>query len=413
MALFGLPEKKLTPRHLVDCSLVELLRHKAFYGHILQQVAKVFIPADAQVGKTHLRTMGVGRYPGEMLVKLYVNEGFVQHLIETSGKEKVWDHVGGVLEHEVLHLVLSHLSLEFSDRVRGGVAKDLAVNSLIDKDRLPNPVLPEDYGFERNESAMWYYIHLKDNKKFQEQCASGAFQEEGMFSDAIDAHKLWSHCEKDPLLKEFVKSLIKKSREICGRDYGNIPSELVQKLDELLKTRRPVIPWQNVLRNFCASATEGNLDYTMKRRSRRFGTRPGTRKEDTLNLAVGVDTSGSISDRELILFFNEIRWIYRNGAMVTVYEADADIQATYRFKGKFTGEVHGHGGTNLEPVLKEVTGKYDALIYFTDFYAPLITHKYNIPVLWVLRTEMQREEFPYKWGRFIKIEDDGRPVAVR
>ena len=122
-------------------------------------------------------------------------------------------------------------------------------------------------------------------------------------------------------------------------------------------------------------------------------------------MAVAVDTSGSISDQQLKLFFNEINWIYRNGAVVTVYEADADVCAVYKYKGKFNGEVHGRGGTDLEPVLKAVEGKFDALIYFTDFYAPQITHRYRIPILWVLTTELSRDEFPYKWGRHIKIED--------
>ena len=395
--------KKLTPNYVVTCGLVELLRHKVFYGHIMQQIGKVFHEPD----HSPVPTMGVGRGSGEMLVKLYVNNRFVQQLIDTSG-EKVWDHVGGVLEHEVLHLVFGHLNLDFSDKQRGQVAVDLVVNSCIERERLPGqPCIPEDYKFPCHQSAMWYYVNLRDNPKYIEQCKSGVFGIEGIMSDAVDSHELWEHCKDDPMLGEVIKSLVRNAKKLCGRDYGNIPSEVVTQIDELLKTKKSVVPWQRVLRLFCASSTESRLDYTMKRRSKRFGTRPGTKKGDVLNLAVAVDTSGSISDEKLALFFNEIRWVWRNGSRVTIYEADAAIQHVYQFRGKFTGKVHGRGGTNLEPVLQEVvTHHFDALIYFTDFYAPSIEKRYNIPILWVLTTELEKEQFPYKWGRFIKIEGE-------
>ena len=156
---------------------------------------------------------------------------------------------------------------------------------------------------------------------------------------------------------------------------------------------------------------ESILDYTVKRISRRFGTRPGTRKGDVLRVAVAVDVSGSISDDQLKIFFNEIRWIWKNGVQVVVYEADCRVCATYPFKGKFTGKVHGRGGTDLEPVLREVEGHYDALIYFTDFFAPAISRQYRIPTLWVLHSDMDRENYPAKWGRHIRI-DEGKAVAA-
>jgi len=222
---------------------------------------------------------------------------------------------------------------------------------------------------------------------------------------------MWEDVKDDLVAKEFAKDIIRKAKELCNKNYGNIPGEVVQQIDELLKTEKPIVPWGKVLRMFCASCAESILEYTMKRISKRFDIRPGTRKGDVLNLAVAVDTSGSISDDQLKLFFNEIRWIWKNGAKITVYEADCNVCAEYKFSGKFTGKVHGRGGTDLEPVLKKVEGRYDALIYFTDFYAPKIDKQYKIPVLWVLTTELEKKDYPYRWGKFVKIED-GKAVAA-
>jgi predicted metal-dependent peptidase len=66
--------------------------------------------------------------------------------------------------------------------------------------------------------------------------------------------------------------------------------------------------------------------------------------------------------------------------------------------------VHGRGGTDLNPVLREVEGKYDALIYFTDFYAPPLERRFRIPTLWVLHTEIEKSQYPCDWGRFVRIE---------
>jgi len=396
--------KAIDVKREIVCGVVDLIRHKQFYGHILQQLDKIFI--SGKVGPFGTKTMSVGKRRGDILVKLFINEDYVKRLFANHGDKDGWNYLIAALEHEVLHLVFDHLTLTFSDKLRGNVAVDLVVNSCIEKDRIGEGWLtPEMYGFEPNKSAFWYYQNLQGNSTFQQQCAQGQFGAQGLFSDAVDSHKIWEEARKDPVLAEFVKDIVRQAKELCNKSYGSIPGKVLEQIEDILRKKKQIVPWQRVLRLFCASSTESVIDFTMKRVSRRFGTRPGSRKGDVLNLAVAVDTSGSISDRQLLLFFNEIRWIWKNGAIVTVYEADCDVQSVYEFRGKFNGKVHGRGGTDLEPVLKEVEGRYDALIYFTDFYAPPIAKRYGIPTLWVLTTELSRDKFPYKWGKFIKIED--------
>jgi intein/homing endonuclease len=317
-----------------------------------------------------------------------------------------------LVNNVVVHNCSGHLTLHFDDRVRGNVAVDCAVNShLLENQIAENWPTAEMYGFPKGKAAVWYYNNLKGNAKFQQQCKSGAFGLGGMMEWLGKSHQGWDELEKDPVAKEFVKDIMRKAKELCGKNYGNIPSDIIEMIEELLKRERPVIPWNHVLRMFCASAMESVLEYTMRRESKRYGTRPGTRKGDVLNLAVCVDTSGSISSQQLQLFFNEIRWIWKNGAIISIVEADCSVaHGPYAFKGKWNGEVHGRGGTDLEPALALVEGKYDACIYFTDFYAPPVSRVYRIPTLWVLTTELEKDAYPAQWGRHIKIED-GHAVA--
>lgn len=387
--------------------IVHLSRHKEFYGHIVQQLQKVYVPEGHRIS-----TAAVGRVPGERFIKMYLNLKFFSDLYDEGGKDKGWTHMLSVLEHEILHIVFGHLFLRFQDGLRGNVATDCVINSVMKKDELPGSyVHPDTYGFPLNKSAMWYYTHLKDNPKFKQQCASGQFGVGGILSHIMSSHGMWEDVKDDLIAKEFAKDIIRKAKELSNNNYGNIPGEVVEQIDDLLKMQKPIVPWAKVLRMFCATCAESILDYTMKRISKRFGSRPGTRKADVLDLGVAIDTSGSISDDQLKLFFSEIRWIWKNGAIITVYEADCAIGRIYKFKGKFDGKVTGRGGTDLEPVLKKAEGQHDALIYFTDFYAPVIDKKYKIPILWVLTTELEKKDYPYKWGKHIKIED-GKAVAA-
>lgn len=403
--------------------IVDLIRHKIFYGYILQQLIKVFFDGE----KYGVDTMGVGKNKGELLLKLYISSDFVKYIWkEAPTKENAFENLCAVLEHEVLHIVFDHLNLYFSDRNRGAVAMDLVVNSNISASSLPKCAqLPSKYNFPDNKSVYWYYTNLENNETYKNCLNSGMYDYFGGKNSGcknnscgvgdngqvgIGSHKLWEEVKNDPIMKEFIKNIVKKSVELCNNDYGNVPKEVIQQVDEYLKKSRPIISWNKVLRNFVASSVESNLDYTMKRISKRFGTRPGTRKSDVLNVAVGIDTSGSISDDALKSFLNEIIWIWKNGCKVTVYECDCIIHRKYNFVGKFDGEIHGRGGTDLEPVLEDVEKKYDCLIYFTDFYAKNIEKKYNIPILWVINSNIRRDMFPYKWGRHIKIDLDSMEI---
>ena len=132
--------------------IVDLARHKEFYGHIVQQLDRIFVSPDHEI-----QTAAVGRVPGDRFIKMYLNRRFFGDLYEQHGKERGWIFMLGVLEHEIIHIVFGHLFLRFQDRIRGNVAKDLVVNGIIPNETLPgNYVIPEHYGFERGKSDLRY-----------------------------------------------------------------------------------------------------------------------------------------------------------------------------------------------------------------------------------------------------------------
>lgn len=385
-------------------AIIKLMQKKPFYGYIIQQFDKVYLPPECE----ELQTAAVGKGRTEKTLKLYINEGYIAKLLKDPKKGKAF--VNSVIEHEILHIVLGHLFISFADPVRGNVACDICINQYIDPVH-DNWVTHKQYGFPEGKSCYWYYDELKKNKKYQDEVKSGAFGEKGMYSYMKDAHSKWKGVEGDAQCEGLVKDMMRKAKDSCNSSYGDIHGDLKTYLDEMLKTEKAKLSWNRILRLFVSHASESNLAYTIQRISKRYETRPGTKMEEQLSVAVTIDTSGSVSDDDLIEFFAEIKSIWKNGAEVTIIEADCAVCRTYKFNGKFDGSIHGRGGTDLEPAMKWVDEqrRFDAHIYFTDFYAPKISKRYKTPMFWVLTNDMSEEEWPYEHGKKVNIRD-GRPL---
>lgn len=391
-------------------SIISVVRHKEFYGHVVQQFQKVFVK-----GKHFVETAAVGRMPGERFIKLFYNEDYFRWLYDEQLEKKKDNRqalrggrllASGATEHEILHVVFGHLDIIYKDNTRGNVAKDLVVNPCLPEERRHEGwLMPDRYELPLGKTSKWYYDNLKDNKKYQEDCKNGVFGIDGALSWIDSSHSMWGEIQGDSIAKEILKDIVRKAKDNTSAEgWGKLGSNVKEKVDVLLETRPPKIPWTRVFRNFCASSEESVLEYTMSRISRRFGTRPGTRRRDLLNIAVIVDTSASISDDDLRVFFNEIRWIWRGGAKVRVFEADTAVRNDYDFRGKFTGEVAGRMGTNLEVPLMTVDEKrYDCIVYFTDFEAGKILRRPRTPVLWVLSDPPSEDKWPCEWGKAVKI----------
>jgi predicted metal-dependent peptidase len=158
-----------------------------------------------------------------------------------------------------------------------------------------------------------------------------------MSNGTIDDHSPWkefkalSNAEKE-LVQQQVDGIVKAAAEQTVKQRGTIPAHLKSRIDELLKVKPRIYDWKAQFR--MQLGTELDLKYrkTHKRESRRFTDTPGIRFKKKVNILVGIDTSGSVSDKELADFFSEIHHINRAGARVHVVEYDAAIHGEWDFK---------------------------------------------------------------------------------
>ena len=124
---------------------------------------------------------------------------------------------------------------------------------------------------------------------------------------------------------------------------------------------------------------------------------------------VAIDTSGSIEQESLGLFFKELYHIWRKGAEVLVVECDYAIRRRYLYKGQLLQYAVGRGGTNFNPPVLLANEEYmpDALIYFTDGHAPPPKVTSRCPMLWVLSPDgiaMDSKRWATLPGRKVKMK---------
>ena len=132
------------------------------------------------------------------------------------------------------------------------------------------------------------------------------------------------------------------------------------------------------------------------RPSRRFPDSRGIISKRKSSILVGIDTSGSINNEELLDFFSEIYHIWKSGVNVTIAEIDTRIHKIYQYKGKFDGEINGRGGTNMDELFKYYSDNkniYSSLILFTDGFFNINT--FNVrSLVWVLTSNHEIKKYP-------------------
>lgn len=405
----------------IEKACVHLLLREPFYGHFLMGIPKDF--------SQRVPTAAVSMFERQM-VKLSINPDFWATLSD--------EHRYGLIKHEVLHIALRHLTMlrNFPRRGLFNVAADLVVNQFILAEQLPEGAVTlaffkplettHQFFLEKEKGVDYYYEKLLqllqnlptaagdggetggggEHFSAEQKAASDDVlrQLERWLNDetaAMQAHQSWDEFAKLDssevrVMEQFVKNATRQAlQRVKNKSFGRLPGNLLELLEAAVADV-PQVNWRRALRLFAASSNSTFLKSTIRRPSKRYGTVPGIRLHRHHEIALAVDTSGSVGQEELSLFFSEIYHIWRQGARLTVIECDAAVRRVYPFRGIAPEAVAGRGGTSFDPPVAWANERLpDALIYFTDGFAPAPSLPSRVPILWVLTTEGARaEELP-------------------
>ena len=205
------------------------------------------------------------------------------------------------------------------------------------------------------------------------------------------------------------KQLLDAAARTPLNSNGSLPRALLTELDLIRESMKPKVDWKRMLKIFSSSSGRTVIYHTMKRISKRYGTRPGIRIKQYKKIAVVIDTSGSIVESTLAQFFKEIDTIYRNGADVYVIECDAAVGNNYPYKKNAPIKITGGGGTCYDPAFDYINKnkklKIDACVYLTDGYAPEPKIKPRCRLLYVITPDGQIGDH-LKFGKTIKMNNN-------
>jgi predicted metal-dependent peptidase len=192
---------------------------------------------------------------------------------------------------------------------------------------------------------------------------------------------------------------------------GKLPAEMKRLVDKIIN---PELPWHVLLRDFVEKTARN--DYNWMRANRRHMVNgvwlPSLLSEELPEIVVAVDTSGSITDKQLQKFAAEASGVleaYRTTIRVIYCDASVAGEETFTNEDlplKLTPK--GGGGTDFRPVFTHVdkVGYTPAcLVYFTDMYGnfPKLASPY--PTMWVSTTKEKDLPARYKapWGEFVEF----------
>lgn len=221
------------------------------------------------------------------------------------------------------------------------------------------------------------------------------------------AHTTWKEFEdmsqaEKKLIEKQIDYQLKSVADQVKKSRGYIPGEIRGYVDGLFNETPPKFDWKGYLRRFIGGSVK---TYTKKSRTKpsiRFEGQPGIRIKPKNNVLVAIDTSGSVSNDELVEFFSEIHHMHKTGVEITVIQCDTQISSIKEYKKPEDGkiEITGRGGTSFQPVIdyyNENQRKFSCLVYFTDGEACNPDPKPRGRMLWTLseRSYMEGiEDFP-------------------
>ena len=251
---------------------------------------------------------------------LYFNTQFFNAM---SNKE-----IEFVIAHEILHCVFDHLGRR-DDRNPQiyNIAADYIVNNLLVRDRIGDkPKLVDcfqDFKYDSWTSEEVYDDIFEEAKKNGEEFLKqlgemldehidwegegGQGSNDGEGADGKESKKRPTYSKEElKKIKDEIKENMISAAQTSGA--GNVPGEIARMIKELTE---PKMNWREILRQQIQSTIRN--DYTFSRPSRKGqmtgAILPGMNFDETIDICIALDMSGSIGDDQARDFLSEIKGI--------------------------------------------------------------------------------------------------------
>jgi predicted metal-dependent peptidase len=185
---------------------------------------------------------------------------------------------------------------------------------------------------------------------------------------------------------------------------GKLKGSMARLVDHLLQ---PQLPWRMLLARYMTAISRD--DYSYMRPNRREGAAilPSLRSQH-IDIAIVLDTSGSITDEEMDEFLSEVNAIKGQlGARITLHACDEALaeDGPWIYEPwealRLPETLPGGGGTRFTPAIDwaaHADRPFDLLLYFTDADGEFPEREPPFPVLWLVKGK-----HPVPWGQRVQL----------
>lgn len=326
---------------------------------------------------------------------LYYNPQFLDTLTDTQ--------VVGLLWHEVHHLLREHTGPRgkgIKEHPWGNIALDLEINddaeeAGVDLPRPPHPYggyFPQDMGLPQGLLAEEYLALLQERG---DQPPPGSMDQHGPGP--------WEEEEEGPdeaTMEVARRAVAQKAREYEAKGRGNLPGGMRRWVEEVLSPR---VDWRSILRRILKGSVAHHLG-----RKRATYTRPHRRGHAyhpvlipghyglKPRVAVVLDTSGSMHQRELAQALGEVHSILKRVGKVTLIATDATTYPPQTVRRLEEIALTGGGGTDMTQGIQRAQelGAHIAIV-ITDGDTPWPTQRPQITTIAVLTKGDTPDPPPY------------------
>ena len=349
-----------------------LLMNEPFFAALSRRINKAPTTAISTAG------VKVCKHTGQL--EMIYNPEFFAKLTD--------DQKLGVLKHEFYHLVFGHVTGRLPSEgmsKKWNIATDLSINSHLQNELPEGCCMPGHAPFEylpAYKSAEWYMANLREPEQGEGDGdgeggdGEGEGSGGGGWGEPMDDHSGWGEVpsEVKEIAKERLREAMKKAADEASQSgsWGTVSSECRKKIMDAI---HPKIDWRKVLRYFVKTSQRSNKRATVRRLNKRYPfIHQGRKVTRQAKIAISIDQSGSVSDKELAAFFTELNKL-SDLAEFTVIPFDTQVaeDKVYIWKQgeRKTWERVLSGGTCFDAPTKYVNERtFDGHIVLTDLMAP-------------------------------------------
>lgn len=295
-----------------------------------------------------------------------------------------------IVGHEILHNVFDHIKrTEGRNPQIWNAAIDYTVNGQLVRDRIGDaPKGINIYHDQKHygKSAEQIYDEIYDDEDGKSLSALGQLLDEHIDwegdGDGDSGNGKGNSSGRPRYTKEELKQIRDEVREATisaaqAAGAGNTPADVQRMIKELTE---PKMNWRQILRQQIQSTIRN--DYTWARPSRKGwhtgAVLPGMKFDETIDICISIDMSGSISNKQATDFLSEIKGImdeYKD-YKIKLWCFDTKVYNEEDFDGQGGNDIteytpKGGGGTDFDAnweYMKNHDINPKKFIMFTDGY---------------------------------------------